>query len=405
MMRMRPQLMQRLGVTVNAHAIIGKKNGGFYRSLSSQSNSLDGLNLHFGCLDELHAHKGREIYDVLETALGKRVQSFLWAITTAGSNRSGICYEVRDYVIKILKKTVFDDSVFGVIYTIDDDDVWTEERSWIKANPNWGISVQPDVIGQLAAKAMQMPSAVNNFLTKHLDVWVSADSSWMDMRHWNACADESLSEEDFYGEECIIGLDLASKVDMAAKVRVFRRMKEDVAHYYVFGTYYLPEQAIVEGKNSQYSGWERMGLLRVTAGDVIDIDQIEADIKSEASAYQVRDVAYDPFQATQLSNRLTADGFNMVEVRPTVLNFSEPMKEIDALVRKGRLHHNGDPVLAWMVSNVVCHIDVKDNIYPRKERPENKIDGVVALIMAIARWTVGEDECNIDSFINNPVIG
>lgn len=403
MLRMRPQLMQRLGVSVQAHAIVGRKNGGFYRSLSSQSNSLDGLNLHFGCLDELHAHKGREIYDVLETALGKRVQSFLWSITTAGSNRSGICYEVRDYVVKILKKLVHDESVFGVIYTIDEADNWTEEKSWIKANPNWGVSVQADVIGQLAAKAMQMPSAVNNFLTKHLDVWVSADSSWMDMRHWEACTDTSLCEESFYGEDCVIGLDLASKVDIAAKVKVFRRFIDGVAHYYLFGSYYLPEQAIVEQKNSQYSGWERMDLLRVTAGDVVDIDQIEVDIKSEASDFAVRDVAYDPFQATQLSNRLSADGFNMVEVRPTVLNFSEPMKEIDVLVRQRRLHHNGDPVMAWMVSNVVCHTDAKDNIYPRKERPENKIDGVVALIMAIARWTVGEDEATLSEILSNPL--
>lgn len=403
MLRMRPQIAQRTGLQVNAHAIVSTKTAGFYRSLSSQSNSLDGLNLHFGCLDELHAHKTREIYDVLETALGKRVQSFLWAITTAGSNRSGICYEVRDYVVKILNKTVNDDSVFGIIYSIDDGDQWVDEKSWRKANPNWGVSVQPDVIGQLAAKAMQMPSAVNNFLTKHLNVWVSADSSWMDMRQWEACGDTSLADEQFYGEECVVALDLASKVDIAAKVKVFRRFIEGIAHYYVFGAYYLPEQAIADQRNSQYSGWERMGLLRVTAGEVVDIDQIEADVKAEASQFQVRDVGYDPFQATQLSNRLQADGFNMVEVRPTVLNFSEPMKEIDVLVRQRRLHHNGDPVLAWMVSNVVCHMDAKDNIYPRKERPENKIDGVVALIMAIARWTVGDDEATIGEIISNPL--
>ena len=295
MLRMRPEVMKRLGLSVHAHSIANLRTSGFYRSLSSQSNSLDGLNLHFGCLDELHAHKNREIYDVLETALGKRVQSFLWAITTAGSNRAGICYEVRDYVVKILKGTVKDDSVFGCIWTIDDGDDWTQEASWEKANPNWGISVQPDVIGQLATKAMQMPSAVNNFLTKHLNVWVSADSSWMDMRQWDACADTSLDEAMFTGEECVIALDLASKVDMAARVKVFRRGE----HYYLFGHYYLPEQAITDQRNSQYSGWERMNLLTVTQGEVIDFDRIEMDIKNDASTFQVRDVAYDPFQATQ----------------------------------------------------------------------------------------------------------
>lgn len=405
MVNMRPNLKAKLQIQVSAYAITTPKNGGTYRSLSSHSNSMDGLNLHFGCLDELHAHKTREIYDVLETALGKRLQSMLFAITTAGSNRSGICYEVRDYITKILKRKVKDESVFGIVYTIDDGDDWTQESSWIKANPNWGVSVQPDVIAQLAAKAMQMASAVNNFLTKHLNVWVSADSAWMDMRQWDACADPTLSEEDFAGEECVLAVDLASKVDIAAKLKVFRRFIAGDAHYYLFGQYYLPEQAIVDQRNSQYGGWERMGLLRVTPGDVTDIDTIESDIKGEASVYQVRDVAFDPFQATQLSNRLTSDGFNMVEVRPTVLNFSEPMKEIDALSRQRRLHHDGDPVLAWMVSNVVCHTDAKDNIYPRKERVENKIDGVVALIMAIARWTVGAEADNIDSFLNNPIVG
>lgn len=405
MIKMRPDLMRRLQLSVEAHSISNRKTAGLYRALSSKSNSLDGLNLHFGSLDELHAHKTREVYDVLETALGKRVQSMLFAITTSGSNRSGICYEVRDYVTKILKDVVKDESVFGVIYTIDDGDDWTQEKTWKKANPNWGVSVMPDVIGNLAAKAMQMPSAVNNFLTKHLDVWVSSDVAWMDMRLWDDCADPTLNEDDFVGEECVAGLDLASKVDLAARVKVFRRWIGGVAHYYFFGKYYLPEQAIADQRNSQYAGWERMELITVTPGDVIDIDQIEKDLKSDASIYNVREVAYDPFQAMQLSNRLAADGFTMVEVRPSVLNFSEPMKELGALVRQGRLHHNGDPAMAWMISNVVCHIDLKDNIYPRKERPENKIDGPIALIMGIARWTVVEEEANIDLFLMNPIVG
>lgn len=405
MLNMRNKLRVDLGLKVGAHGISNAIDGGFYKALSSKSNSLDGLNLHFGCLDELHAHKTREIYDVLETALGKRLQSMLFAITTAGSNRSGICYEVRSYLMKILAKKVHDDSFFGIIYTIDDGDDWTVEAAWRKANPNWGISVQPDVIAKLAYKAMQLPSAINNFLTKHLDVWVSSDSPWMPMLVWDGAADDTLDENDFKGMECVVAFDLASKVDMAARVKVFRQFIAGVAHYYLFGKYYLPEQAIADQRNSQYAGWEHMGLLDVTPGDVIDLDRIEQDVKADASVFQIRDVAFDPFQAQQMANRLTADGFNMVEVRPTVLNFSEPMKEIEALCRLGRLHHTGDPVLAWMVSNVVCHTDAKDNIYPRKERVENKIDGVVATIMAIARWTVGDDTANIDAFLNNPIVG
>lgn len=405
MLNMRGKLRVDLGLKVSSLSITNAVRGGVYKALSSKSNSLDGLNLHFGCLDELHAHKTREIYDVLETALGKRLQSMMVAITTAGSNRSGICYEVRTYVTKILTKKVTDQSFFGVIYTIDKDDDWTLESSWRKANPNWGVSVQTDVVAKLCYKAMQLPSAINNFLTKHLNVWVSADVSWMNMGAWDACGDDSLDESQFAGEDCIVALDLASKVDMAARVKVFRRMQGGEAHYYIFGKYYLPQQAIIDQRNAQYAGWEHMGLLDITPGDVIDIDKIETDIKAEASKFQIAEVCYDPFQATQLANRLTADGFTMVEVRPTVMNFSEPMKEIDALVRQKRIHHNCDPVMGWMISNVVCHTDAKDNIYPRKERPENKIDGVIALIMAIARWTVGEDRDNINEFLNNPIVG
>jgi phage terminase large subunit-like protein len=277
-----------------------------------------------------------------------------------------------------------DEEYFGVIYTIDTDDDWAEPASWQKANPNWGISVKPEAIEREARKALQMASAQNNFLTKHLNVWVNADTAWMDMRAWEACEDRSLRLEDFAGQACIVGLDLASKVDIADKVRWFVR---DGVHY-VFCAHYLPERAVEMASNSQYDGWRREGWLTVTDGEVTDYDVIEDGIREDCERYQVSDVAFDPFQATQMSGHLLAEGVPMIEVRPTVLNFSEPMKQLEALVLSGKLRHNGDPVLTWMISNVVCHRDAKDNIYPRKERPENKIDGVVAMIMCLARQLV-----------------
>jgi phage terminase large subunit-like protein len=153
----------------------------------------------------------------------------------------------------------------------------------------------------------------------------------------------------------------------------------------VFGRYFLPEETVLAAANSQYAGWMRAGHLTVTPGNVIDFGWVEAELLDFGSRFTVEAVAYDPFQATQLSTRMLAEGLPMIEVRPTVLNFSEPMKTLEAIVLQGRLKHDGDPVLAWMASNVVAHLDAKDNIYPRKERPENKIDGVVALIMALAR--------------------
>ena len=386
----------RFAVNVGAHNMHVLASGSKFEALSAEGSTLDGLNIHFGCVDELHAHKTRTVYDVVETGTGKRDNSLLWVITTAGSNRSGICYEVRTFVTKLLDGVVQDDSQFGIVYGLDDSDAWDTEAALIKANPNWGISVRPEVLGPLQAKAMQLPSAINNFKTKHLNEWVNADTAWMDMRAWDACANSGLDLDAFEGQPCWIGLDLASKTDIAALMLIFQHPEISDA-YVAFGKYYLPEDTVNGASNSQYPGWMRTGRLTVTPGNVIDFSWIEADLLDMASRFGIQAVAFDPFQATQLSTRMLSEGLPMIEVRPTVLNFSEPMKTVEALVLQKKLVHDGDPVLAWMASNVVAHLDAKDNIYPRKERPENKIDGIVALIMAISRAIKPGDGIVIDS--------
>ena len=374
----------RFAVNVGAHNMHVLASGSKFEALSAEGSTLDGLNIHFGCVDELHAHKTRTVYDVVETGTGKRDNSLLWVITTAGSNRAGICYEARTFVTKLLNGVFEDDTQFGIVYGLDDGDDWTTENALVKANPNWGISVRPEILGPLQAKAMQLPSAVNNFKTKHLNEWVNADTAWMDMRAWDVCGDSSLDIEAFTGQPCWVGLDLASKTDIAALMLMFQHPEISDA-YVVFGKYYLPEDTVQAAGNSQYPGWMRTGRLTVTPGNVIDFGWIEADLLDLVSRFAVQAVAFDPFQATQLSTRMLAEGLPMIEVRPTVLNFSEPMKTLEALVLQRKLVHDGDPVLTWMASNVVAHLDAKDNIYPRKERAENKIDGIVALIMALSR--------------------
>ncbi len=395
MARKSPDMMRALGVKVNAHNMVVEKTASKFEALSADGSTLDGLSIHFACVDELHAHRTRDLWDVTETGIGKRDGSLLWAITTAGSNRSGICYETRSYLTKVLEGVAKDETAFGAIWTIDEDDNWMEEASFRKANPNWGVSVQPDIVMQSVAKAMQMPAAQNNLKTKHLDVWVNADAAWMDMAAWDRMADPSLMIEDFVGESCTIGLDLATRTDMAAKVYIFQREIEEVTHYYLFGQFYLPESAVVDGRNAQYSGWEIEGRLTVTPGDVLDFGLVESELIEDSSRFDVREISYDPWQATQLSQRLQAQGANCIEFRNTVANFSAPMKEFDALIRSGRLHHSGCPVMSWMTSNVVAHLDAKENIYPRKERPENKIDGVVAALSALGRIMVREDDFSV----------
>ncbi len=384
MARMSPGFRSRFSVNVGAHNMHVLQTGSKFEALSAEGSTLDGLNIHMGCIDELHAHKTRTVYDVVETGTGKRDNSLLWVITTAGSNRSGICYEVRSFVTKLLNRVFEDDSQFGIIYGLDEGDDWTAKDALIKANPNWGISVREEILVPLQSKAMQLPSAVNNFKTKHLNEWVSADKSWMDMRAWDAGMNPDLELDQFLGQPCWIGLDLASKTDIAALVMLFQHPDTPDA-FVVFGKYYLPEDTVQAAGNSQYQGWSHTGRLSVTPGNVIDFSWIEADLLELASRFSIEAVAFDPFQATQLSTRMLAEGLPMIEVRPTVLNFSEPMKTLEALVLQKKLVHDGDPVLAWMASNVVAHMDVKDNIYPRKERAENKIDGIVALIMALSR--------------------
>lgn len=389
-------LQEAYGLEVTAHALYVPATNSTFQAKSAEGSTLDGLNTHLAIIDELHAHKKRDVFDVVETSLGKRRNSLMVSITTAGVDRTGICYEQRTLVTKILSGSLQDESYFGIIYTLDLDDDWKSDEALAKANPNWGVSVRPEVIRALQAKAIATPSAENNFKTKHLDVWCNADVGWMDMKAWDACADESLDESDFDGEPCWLGLDLASTSDMTAKVKIFQRKIDGASHYYLFGDYWLPRTAIERGVNSQYQGWEYLGYLHVCEGPVTDFAEIRDSILEDCGRYSVQSVAYDPFQAVQLSKELSDDGVPMVLCKQTVANLSDPMKQFQALVLDHRLHFNGDPVLTWMVSNVVCHVDVKENIYPRKDAPENKIDGVVAGIMALSRALLNDEHRTMD---------
>ena len=397
-------LRDRFGVETSAHSVFVPATSSSFKALSrDQGGNLDGLNVHGGLIDELHAHKTRDVFDVIETGTGSRTQSLLWSITTAGSNRAGICYEQRSYTIKILDRVHEDDSYFGIIYTIDEDDDWRKETSWIKANPNYGVSVSADDLERKSRKAQSMTSAVNNFLTKHLNVWVNAGTAWMDMRAWDAQADHQLQITDFYGEECHLGIDLATKTDIACLNVTFKRKVNGDDHYYGFTFSYLNEDAIENSKNSQYSGWDRSGHFITTDGNVTDHGKIEDDIRDIASENNVISAAYDDWQAQYLANNLADDGLNMVSFKQNTGNMSEPMTEWEALVLSGRYHHNGCPVMTWMVSNVIAHKNISDHIYPRKEREENKIDGPVSQIMALGRWLAETNTGNIDHFLEDPI--
>lgn len=378
-----PALRERFGLQVLANALYVPSTNSTFQAKSAEGSTLDGLNTHLAVVDELHAHKTRAVYDVVETSLGKRRSSLLWCITTAGFDTSGICYEVRTMCTKVLSRLADDETQFAIIYTIDDGDDWSSMEALEKANPNWGVSVRPEVITSLLQKAKTLPSAINNFKTKHLDVWCSARSAWLDMRAWKRCETTGLELSDFEGQPCFIGLDIGSKSDLTVKTYLFPFEEDGKDKYALFCECWLPSKAIETSTNSQYSGWVRSGYIQETDGAMTDLNVIEESIREDLSRFDVQTVTYDPWQATQLATSLSDEGAPMLECRFTVQNVSDPMKTLEALVIDGRIVHDGNPVMAWMMGNVEARIDAKDNIFPRKERHENKIDGAVAAILAL----------------------
>lgn len=432
MARRLPEFRSHFGVSIYQKAIAVESVASVFRPLSSDADSLEGINPSLGVVDELHAHKTRGVYDTLDTARGARWQPLLWSITTAGSNRSGVCYDVRSYLLKILnavlkrhggmgypvKGEAADDETFwGIVYSIDEGDDPYTDASARKANPLYGISVDPDDMRRMAAVAQVQVQAQHAFLTKRLNVWVNADSGWMNMIAWDACGDPGLKEERFAGKTCIVALDAAFKKDLFAKVKVFREGK----HYYVFGRYYMnQEQAETKG-NEHIAAWVQEGWIRTTPGNVLDIEAVREELIGRKSAegkieipgdlqrFHLLEVPYDPAQLTQFSIELLGQGLPMVEQRPNILPFSAAMKEVESLVAARQLHHNGDPVLAWAISNVVCHMDAKDNIYPRKDDPSKKdrnkkIDPAISLLMAISRWQSNKPEGSMAGWLANPVV-
>lgn len=377
-----PDMRTYLGVAIMTHSITVAHTSSKFSPLAAEASTQDGLNVHCAIMDEMHAQKKRDLYDVIDTARGAREQSLLWIITTAGTDRSGICYERRTHITKILDRVIVDESMFGVIYSIDDNDDPFAPTSWAKANPNWLVSVLKDDMEAASRKAEAMPSALNNFLTKRLNVWVNGESAWMDMRAWERCADTSLQLSDFAGEKCWAGLDLAQKKDFAAYVKVFERN----GTWYVFTRLYLNELAVHESGNAHLSGWARSGYVQVTDGDITDFDVLAEDMRADCSLFDMQEIAFDPALSMYFAGKLIEEGLPLVEIAQRALFFTPPLLQVENLVLEKKLKFDGNPVMTWMVSNLVVKVSKFNELRsPTKERPENKIDGPMAMLMALGR--------------------
>lgn len=397
------EFRERFGVTVGRHDITCPSTASSFKILNAEASTQDGLNVHGAAVDEVHAHKKRDLWDVIESADGARSQPLISAITTAGKDTGGICFELRSYTIKVLEGTHADETWFGVIYTIDEGDDWKDPKIWRKANPNLGISAKLDKLEATKTKAMATPSSRGNFLTKHLNVWTNAGSNWMDMEAWYACADPTLRdrEAEFPDVAAWAAVDLAEKNDFAAKVKVF--LHEGIWH--VCTRLYYNEVAVQESKTAQLQGWVDDGWVHVSPGNLTDFDMVSADLKADRDLHDLQESAYDPALSSYWARKLIDDGLPMVEITQRSVFFTQPLQEIAALVLAGKLRHDGNPAMNWMVGNLVV-LESKYNELksPTKNRKEDKIDGAMAMLMALGRaMALAEPQGDSDGFFSKPV--
>jgi len=371
-----------------------------YVPLGADAKTEDGLNPHGALIDELHAHPSRELYDVIDSATGAREQPLMLMITTAGfGGLETICRVEDEYVKGILEETLEDDKYFGVIYQLDEaeklgddfedsdekSDNWQDESTWIKANPNLGVSVNIEKLREAATKAKQDPSALDNFLTKHLDMWVKGARKWMPLKQWKKCAAKYTFDDLKTADAVFAGLDLASVSDLCSLV-IVANMPDGKKR--IWGKHYLPEDKALstENKNAAlYKRWADAGWLTLTEGNVTDYDYIERDIHAMMSCLPIQEVAFDKYNATQIVNNLQAEDVPMVEFRQGFLSMSPAMKQLEIDILTGKLQHPNDPVINWAISNVVMIRDAAGNQKPDKEKSIGKIDPVVAMIMATGR--------------------
>lgn len=386
MVKQSPALKFRLRVTPSKKMIKDTKTGSYYRALSADVPTKEGLNIHCLIFDELHAQKTRVLWDTLKYGGASRRQPLYISISTAGSNRQGICYEQYTYAKKVLTGKARDTSFFAAIWEAQEEDDWTKESIWRKANPGYGVNLSADSFTEDFREAEETVSSQNSFKRYRLNMWTQQEERWLDMGQWRLCekpkpdipVDRKIM---FFG-----GLDLASTQDIAAYVQLFYNQG-----FYVKPWFYIPKERLVKRVKRDkvpYDLWEKTGHLIPTRGKTIDEEKIIEDILQSATFNKCREIAYDPWNAPHIITRLSDEGLTMVPVRQGFGSMNYPSKELEKLVISGKLNHAGDPVMEWMAGNVATDTDAHANIKPSKLRSGEKIDGIVATVMALSRYLV-----------------
>jgi len=384
-----PDLREAFDVEVWANSITCGLNNGFIRPINSKSTTQDGWNPHVVIVDELHAHKTPGLHNVLKSSMGARKNQMMWRITTAGYDPNGVCFEQRTMVTKVLEGLVELDHYFGIIFTLDQwpdgedepDDEPLDEKCWIKANPMYGVTPDKKTMRDLAKEAAVSPTAMAEFKTKRVNIWTTSKGGWLNMERWKRLAKNAVLPDE---RETLVwaGVDLASVSDLTSLGLIWWQGSK----LHITGRHYLPEAAIDERSRRGdflYENWVDQGHLIVTPGERCDYDWIEADIKQALTQCNVQYIGFDPYNATQVINNLQKGDAPCLDVPQVPKTMHLAMQEFERLMLGREIVHDGNPVLAWAASNVVCRRDVNDNKAPDKKNSMDKIDPIAAVLNAM----------------------
>jgi len=367
------------------------KTSSKFTFLGKDSKTQDGLNPHFGNIDEYHAHKDDGMLEIISSGMGARQQPLIYITTTAGFDLGSPCRVEQEKAEKVLEGSIVDETYFALIYTLDEGDDWTNPKVWIKANPNLGVSVYPRSIEDAIKKAIDIPSKQNGVKTKNLNVWTQAQTRWITHERWiRNCGTFDVNE--LLGRICYGGIDLSSKLDLSAYALCFPPITTG-EKYKLLLRYFLPEDDIIQRglrDRIDYKGWAEKGLIRLTPGNVIDYDYIEDAIREDSRKYKIKEIAFDPWNATFIENHIQYMGINVCEIPQKFCanGMPTPTKEFEAAIYRSDLATNNDPILTWMISCTELKYDRQNNFMPMKparDKAGKRIDGVVASIMSYYR--------------------
>lgn len=400
MVQMTPALLRRSKILAATKRLVNYSNNGFYQVLSAESGTKHGLNVSGLIFDELEAQPNRKLYDVLTQGSGDaRAQALFFIITTAGTDKNSICYELHQKACDILKGQKVDPTFYPVVYGLANDEDWKDEKNWYKANPSLGLTIKIDRVRDMYREAVSNPAEENIFKQLRLNMWVSSTVTFIPEQVFDK-GNQPIDLNALKGRECYAGLDLSSTEDITALVLMFPPRNDD-EKYICLPFFWVPEETIpirVRRGSVPYDVWEKQGYLNATPGNVIDYNYLEQFINDLEKKYNIREIAIDRWNATQLEQNLEGDGFTMIPFGQGFASMSAPTKELYKLLMEGRIQHGGNPVLRWMAMNVVVDQDSAGNIKPTKARSPEKIDGIVAMIMALDRCIRHEnDESVYDS--------